>query len=90
MACIKCPFFVPKNHVQLLEACRTVKRFMEVVELTDEELHAVQDDCQKLEEAVQRTQPLVAPTTLRRRAKGAKSRGIPLAILNTSLEVGQE
>jgi integrase len=81
MACIKCPFFVPKNQAHLIEACQTVKRFMEVVELTDEELAAVQDDYAKLEAAVQRRQHLAMPTTLRRRAKGAKSRGIPLVVL---------
>lgn len=84
MACIKCPFFVPKDQVRLIEASRTVKRFMEVVELTEEELAAVQEDYTKLEEAVERTQHLSPPTTLRRRAKGAKSRGIPLTVLNTS------
>ncbi len=83
MACIKCPFFVPKDQAQLIEASRTVKRFMEVVELTDEELAAVQDDYHKLEDAVQRTQHVATPTVLRRRAKGEKSRGIPLTVLNT-------
>lgn len=83
MACIKCPFFVPKDQAQLIAASKTVKRFMEAVELTDEELAAVQDDCNKLEAAAQRTQHLPIPTTLRRWAKGAKSRGIPLAVLNS-------
>jgi hypothetical protein len=83
MACIKCPFFVPKDQAHLIEASRTVKRFMEVVELTDEELIAVQDDYHKLEAAVQRTQHRPSPTILRRRAKGTKSRGIPLTVLNT-------
>jgi integrase len=82
MACIKCPFFVPKDQAQLVEACKTVKRFMEVVELTDEELAAVQDDYDKLETAVERTRHLSAPTLLRRRAKGATNRGIPLVVLN--------
>jgi integrase len=82
MACIKCPFFVPKDQAQLIADSATVKRFMEVVELTDEELAAVQEDCDKLEEAVQRTHHLSAPTMLRRRAKGATSRGIPLVVLN--------
>ncbi len=68
----------------LIESSKTVKRFMEVVELTDEELAAVQDDYDKLEEAVQRTQRLPAPTVLRRRAKGLKGRGIPLTILNNT------
>jgi integrase len=84
MACIKCPFFVPKDQARLIEASRTVKRFMEVVELTEEELAAVQEDYTKLEEAVERTQHLSPPTTLRRRAKGAESRGIPLTVLNTT------
>ncbi len=84
MACIKCPFFVPKDQAQLLEARRTVKRFMEVVELTEEELAAVQDDYHKLEAAVERTHHVIPPTMLRRREKGAVSRGIPLTVFNTS------
>ena len=84
MACIKCPFFVPRGQAQLLIACQTVKRFMERVELTDEELAAVQDDYDKLQAAVQRTQQLVSPTEVRRRAKGAKSRGIPLTVLTSA------
>jgi len=84
MACIKCPFVVPKEQAQLIEARTTIKRFMEVVELTTEELAAVQDDYHKLEAAVERTQHTVPPTTLRRRAKGAVSRGIPLTVFNTS------
>jgi hypothetical protein len=83
MACIKCPFFVPKDRVQLIAASKTVKRFLEVVELTDEELVAVQEDYSKLEEAVKRTRHLPAPTLLHRRAKGTKNRGIPLMVLNT-------
>jgi len=83
MACIKCPFFVPNDRAQLIEASQTVKRFMEMVELTDEELVAVQEDAIKLEEAVERAQHTSLPTTLRRRAKGSKSRGIPLNVLHT-------
>ncbi len=83
MACIKCPFFVPKDRAQLLIACQTVKRFMERVELTDEELAAVQDDYDKLQAAVQRTQRLSPPTEVRRRAKGSTRRGIPLTVLNS-------
>jgi integrase len=82
MACIKCPFFIPRDRALLIESRKTVKRFMEIVELTDEELAAVQDDYDKLEEAVQRTEHLQAPTSLRRRAKGSQSRGIPLTVLN--------
>ncbi len=90
MACIKCPFFVPKDQARLIEASRTVKRFMEVVELTEEELAAVQDDYHKLEAAVERTQQVATPTVLRRRAKGATGRGIPLTVLNTPAGSGEE
>jgi hypothetical protein len=83
MACIKCPFFMPRDQAFLIESRKTVKRFMEVVELTDEELAAVQDDYNKLGEAAERTQSLQAPTILRRRAKWSKSRGIPLPIFNS-------
>jgi len=55
---------MPRDQAFLIESRKTVKRFMEVVELTDEELAAVQDDYDKLEEAVERTQSLQAPTTL--------------------------
>jgi integrase len=89
MACIKCPFFVPKDQAQLIEACKTVKRFMEVVELTDEELVAVQEDCDKLKAAVERTQHLQVPTILRRRVKGSTQRGIPLTVLNSSLKIDE-
>jgi integrase len=82
MACIKCPFFLPRDQAFLIESRKTVKRFMEVVDLTDEELSAVQDDYDKLEKAVERTQSLQAPTMLRRRARGSTSRGIPLPVLN--------
>jgi hypothetical protein len=85
MACLKCPFFIPKDRAQLIAAYTTVKRFMEIVELSDEELAAVQEDHDKLEAAVERTQLLSAPTLLRRRAKGANSRGIPLTVLSNPL-----
>lgn len=84
MACIKCPFFVPKDQAQLITACQTVKRFMERVELTDEELVAVQDDYDKLQGAVQRAQQLSPPIEVRRRAKGATRRGIPLSVLGSA------
>lgn len=90
MACIKCPFFLPTDQARLIEASRTVKRFMEVVELTEEELAAVRDDYHKLEAAVERTQHIATPTVLRRRAKGANSRGIPLSVLNTPPDPAEE
>ncbi len=90
MACIKCPFFVPKDRMQLITSSKTVKRFMEVVQLTDEELVAVQDDADKLEDAVLRTQHLSPPTVLRRRAKGSTHRGIPLTVLSENTSYQEE
>jgi integrase len=90
MACMKCPYFIPKDQTRLIEASRTVKRFMEVVELTEEELAAVQDDYGKLEAAVERSQHAATPTMLRRRAKGANGRGIPLTVLNTPPGPGEK
>jgi hypothetical protein len=52
MACIKYPFFVPTDQALLIQASKTVRRFMEIVELTDDERVAVEDDVvrrQKLE-----------------------------------------
>jgi len=61
MACIKCPFFVPREPAQLIRSRQTVKHFLEIVQLSDHELAAVQDDEQKLAANIQRTQDL--PTT---------------------------
>jgi integrase-like protein len=78
MACIKCPFFVPREPAQLIRSRQTVKHFLEIVQLSDHELAAVQDDEQKLAANIQRTQNLRPPQMLRRRAKGAAEPGIPL------------
>jgi hypothetical protein len=81
MACIKCPFFVPREPAQLIRSRQTVKHFLEIVQLSDHELAAVQDDEQKLAANIQRTQNLRPPQMLRRRAKGAAEPGIPLTSL---------
>jgi integrase len=81
MACIKCPFFVPSEPAGLIRSRQTVKHFLEIVELSDHELAAAQDDEQKLAANIQRTQNLRAPQMLRRRAKGAAEHGIPLTAL---------
>src|SRR6266699_2028169 len=86
MACIKCPFFVPKEQAQLIEARTTMKRFLEVVNLTPEEVTAVQEDLCKLDETIERSKDQPRPTVLRQRAKGASQRGIPLAVLNVGKE----
>ena len=55
MACIKCPFFVPKEQAQLIEARTTMKQFLEVVNLILEEVTTVQNDLDKLNETIERT-----------------------------------
>lgn len=82
MACMKCPYFVPNELAYLIASRNTVKRFMELVELTDEELAAVQEDEDKLQQSIERAQHTSLPTLLRRRAKGTAQRGIPLVVLN--------
>jgi integrase len=86
MSCIKCPFFVPKEQAQLIEARATMKRFLEVVNLTPEEIAAAQEDLDKLDETLERTREQPRPTVLRQRAKGSRQRGIPLAVLNLEKE----
>jgi hypothetical protein len=90
MACIKCPFFVPKERAQLLEARATMKRFLEVVNLTPEEITAAQNDLDKLDDTLERTKDQPRPTTLRQRAKGTTQRGLPLVVLNTGEETPQD
>ena len=86
MSCIKCPFFVPKEQAQLIEARATMKRFLEVVNLTPEEIAAAQEDLDKLDETLERTRQHPRPTVLRQRAKGSRQRGIPLTVLNLEKE----
>jgi hypothetical protein len=62
MACMKRPFFVPKEQGQLIQAQKSVRRFMEVVELTDEEIAAAQDDEEKIRANVEQTEHLPKPT----------------------------
>ena len=60
--------------------------FLEVVNLTPEEVTAVQEDLGKLDETIERSKDQPRPTVLRQRAKGASQRGIPLAVLNVGKE----
>ena len=62
----------------------TMKRFLEVVNLTPEEAAAAQNDLDKLNETIERTKDQPRPTVLRQRAKGSAQRGIPLTMLNSS------
>lgn len=82
MACVKCPFFVPKEQGQLIQAQKSVRRFMEVVELTDEEVAAAQDDEEKIRANVERTERLPKPTLLRQHPKGESHSFIPLTVIH--------
>ena len=72
MACIKCPFFVPKEQAQLIEARTTMKRFLEVVNLTPEEVTAVQEDLGKLDETI-----AIKGSATPNSASSESQRGIP-------------
>src|SRR5258708_12170453 len=78
MACIKCPFFVPTEAAGLIRSRQTVKHFLEMVELSDHELAAVQNDEQKLAANIERTHHLSPPPILRPLPKGSPHPGIPL------------
>ena len=66
MAYIVCLFFIPRDSALLIQSRKTVKRFLKLVELTDEELAAAQDDHDKPKEATRSTKKvrplLVTPT----------------------------
>ncbi len=82
LACRKCPFFIPKEQARQLRSRDGIKRFLEVVELTEAEKRASEEDVQKIEENMEQTVQLSLPTSLHQRPKGEKVRGIPLQVLN--------
>lgn len=84
LACRKCPFFIPAEQAQQIRAQERIKRFLEVVDLTDEELRAVQEDEQKIQENIERTAALPTPSVLRQRPKGQPIKGIPLPVITQS------
>ena len=53
-----------------------VKRFLEVVELREEEKQAAQEDVQKIEENIEHTAQFPPPSGLQQRPKGEKTRYI--------------
>ena len=67
-----------------------MKRFLEVVNLTPEEIAAAQEDLDKLDETLERTRKQLRPTILRQRAKGSKQRGIPLTVLSPEKETRED
>jgi hypothetical protein len=71
----------------LIRSRATIKRFIEVVQLSDSELAAAQGDCERIEATILRTQGLPAPSSLQRRARGATVRGIPLTALDATGQV---
>ncbi len=83
LACRKCPFFIPKEQARQLRSRDGIKRFLEVVELTEAEKRAVEEDLQKIEENMEQTAQHSLPMNLHQRPKGEKVRGIPLQVLNT-------
>jgi integrase len=84
LACRKCPFFIAKEQAQQIRSQQRIKRFLEVVELTEEEKRAAQEDMQKIAENREQTGQFPSPDGLHQRAKGEKGRYIPLHVLDTS------
>jgi hypothetical protein len=82
LACRKCPFFISKEQARQLRSRDGIKRFLEVVELTEAEKRAAEEDFQKIEENLEQTAQLSLPMNLYQRPKGEKVRGIPLQVLN--------
>lgn len=56
------------------------------MQLTPEEVAAVEDDRDKLAETHERTRALPPPRTLHQRGKGMSTRGIPVEVINGKAE----
>jgi integrase len=84
LACRKCPFFIAKEQAQQIRSREGIKRFLEVVELTEEEKRAAQEDAQKIAENIEHTAQFPPPSGLHQRPKGEKARYIPLQVLDAS------
>ncbi len=83
MACVKCPFFIPHDQAAVIHSRDTVETFLKKVQLTPEEVAAVEDDRDKMTETHERTRGVPFPHTLHQRAKGAATRGIPLTMIQS-------
>lgn len=81
MACVKCPFFIPHDQAAVIRSRDTVETFLKKVQLTPEEIAAVEDDRDRLAETHERTRGMTLPRTLHQRAPGAATRGIPLTVI---------
>ena len=84
MACVKCPFFIPHDQAAIIQSRDTVETFLKQVQLTPEEVAAVEDDRDKLAATHERTRALPPPRTLHQRARGAPTRGIPLPVITNT------
>jgi len=82
MACVKCPFFIPQDQAAIIRSRDTVETFLKKVQLTPDEMAAAEDDRDKLAETHERTYDAPLPRLLHQRAKGAATRGIPLAVIH--------
>jgi integrase len=82
LACRKCPFFIPQEQAKQIRSRDGIKRFLEVVELTEEEKRAAQEDIQKIEENLEQISQSPPPDSLHQRPKGKTVRGVPLQVLN--------
>lgn len=82
LACRKCPFFIPQEQANQIRSRDGIKRFLEVVELTEEEKRAAQEDIQKIEENLEQISQSPPPDSLHQRPRGKKVRGVPLQVLN--------
>ena len=76
------PFFIPQEQARQIRSKDGIKRFLEVVELTEEEKRAAQEDIQKIEENLEQISQSPPPDSLYQRPKGEKVRGVPLQVLN--------
>jgi integrase len=81
MACIKCPFFIPQDQASVIRSRNTVETFLKRVQLTPEEIAAVEDDRDKLIETHERTRGLPVPRMIRQCGRGVTTPGIPVQVL---------
>ncbi len=63
MACARCSFYLPKDstQAQLLEAKTNLRHMMQEMELTDEEMAAVEGDVTVLETLIHTLQQVATP-----------------------------
>lgn len=75
LGCLKCPMYVPEDTAQQIRARAGIKRFMEMVPLSEEEEVAANGDLEKLTELIERNQHLPIPGRVQRPADGPHAGG---------------